>query len=685
MEILKYTPLFPIYYVFHPREVKDIFKSILSVIIEFAFIIVLLNSNLGITEERIFVENKSYHFDESSPLNKDFNEAYNLKKNENKKLEISQEETDQFELMKLGQLPQKEVKNALFKDMKSVIRKYTQNSEASFFNYLYDLEIITGNDTNNVPEYIMNYKQYGQNINDQLITYERIKWDDKLLNDSIVKANKTYYINKIKPAVKERLEVEDRPQSEADTITNLIASYAYYHENDIEDFDIDRIVAEYFEFDLDKDNPNIPYEIADEQINDILTKAVYAKRLEKWFEGVEDIQPYNPYTITYSNKGISGLRYYWQDRPEITDKRERKQLVGSLGEVGWKGNFPVFIQGDPVDKLSKTPWKYGTGTTTLGESGCSLYSMLTILTAAGYDKFPIPNTGEELGLLTLANRFPVGPVLGGSLNSLGYEVKFKNTATAEGIHSIFNDLVAGIPYVINTKSGTFNAYTENGIQPTWFTTLGHFLVLSRGEWIDGKRMVEVVQSSWSDAGLGRLDQNAAMYDIDELFQKGILKSSGGISVPAYTVVGGKGLPKPTYLMEDSDTTEYEATRTKQILALTEQNKWINEFYKQYKIDAGKITTQEGSPIKEDGVFIDNTTLVNIIDDNLFIITDYQMGIMITKMADLPKMVGTRKPNSYLGLTSSKSRVYSVVQDEDGTWYTVLDTEINNKEIKDEGR
>lgn len=251
--------------------------------------------------------------------------------------------------------------------------------------------------------------------------------------------------------------------------------------------------------------------------------------------------------------GGSSVSYHWEKQGKTAPD---PKVEGKSNEVGYKGNFALYVQSYSTNQISKTPWKFKGSSTNLGNAGCSLYAITSLIHGAGYGSLPIPNSkngtnGLKDGVINiteLAKALPNGPLLNVHLSQLGYQTKSISLATKEGREQFFEELKEGIPYVVNTKSGLVKGFTYDGTPiNTKFTNGGHFVLFVGAFEKDGKRYVEVVQSTHSQAGKTNPDQNKAYFDYDSLIENGIMRSSGGSYVPVYTIVGYPGQKPPLYL------------------------------------------------------------------------------------------------------------------------------------------
>ena len=235
---------------------------------------------------------------------------------------------------------------------------------------------------------------------------------------------------------------------------------------------------------------------------------------------------------------------------EIKRDNNAMNKLGPYGEVGYKGGFPLFVQGTNLNYVANIPWKFQGRRTTLGTSGCSVYALMSLIHGAGDGDKPIPNHGNSLPTFqNVARILDNGPIVSNHVkNGLGYTVAVFPTTTNKDMDKIWEKLEQGVPFVVNVNSRQVTAYDEYLVpNKTRFTSGGHFILLVGGYRQNGKRMVEVVQSTGSSAGLKKVDQNRAVFDYDELVSKKVIRSSFGSAVPAYTITGGKGLPTPRYL------------------------------------------------------------------------------------------------------------------------------------------
>lgn len=243
----------------------------------------------------------------------------------------------------------------------------------------------------------------------------------------------------------------------------------------------------------------------------------------------------------------------------ITPK-EILDTKGKYGESGWKGTFPIFSQIDgliypyipeeQVNNDSRKPWNFAGWNTNLGEAGCSIYSMSSILIGAGYGDMEIPNyKGRYPTPKDLSDILTVGPVTYPSLNQLGYEYKTIDTVNQK--EQMYQDLKRGIPYVVNIQSAYIDGIDKDGnIYQVQHTTMGHFEILTGAYELNGQRVVEVVQSYWSNAGMYQPDQNKMAYTWDSITRNNNLAGPGGGTL-AYTITGIKGSKqKPVWFEKD---------------------------------------------------------------------------------------------------------------------------------------
>ena len=257
--------------------------------------------------------------------------------------------------------------------------------------------------------------------------------------------------------------------------------------------------------------------------------------------------------------GAARATYIWESPliQEVLPNAKPQELTGNIGEVGYKGNFPIFIQSSGVNDISNLKWKFGGKSTTLGQSGCSMFALMSLIHGAGYGNMPLPITTngtdgiDANGVISfkeMTKALPNGPIVADDVSALGYIVKTIPTDD-KGLEVIYSHLMSGIPFVANVRYGDITGYDESYNPHTvHFTNEGHFILMVGAYELNGKRYVEVVQSTYSNAGTAKYDQNKLVFDYDELIDKQIIRSSSGTKVPAYTILGMQGSDVlPNYL------------------------------------------------------------------------------------------------------------------------------------------
>lgn len=389
--------------------------------------------------------------------------------------------------------------------------------------------------------------------------------------------------------------------------------------------------------------------------------------------------------------------YFWQNG---TDKKDRRYEEGQYGEVGYKGVFPIFIQAPGFNNVSKVSWRFGGGSTTLGKAGCSIFTATSLVHAAGYRDYNIPGTSLKPTIQNMAKVFNNGPIIGNHMSSQGYKIQYRSTSTKKDLNVLYDDLKSGIPYAVNVRRGSITGYDLNGNPiKTEFTYGGHFMLLVSAFESDGKRWVEVVQSSRGNAGTKRIDQNQMLFDFDEIINKNILRSSQGNSVPAYTIVGGEGLPVPTYLRPDykspltttkSEIIEMQTQNLNSDSVILRRNKAIRngESFQKIKKILDNLNIKE-TDIINDGKKLKGGIKINNIDDNLLAIyeengnktqnvlmfIDYNNAIQITNIYDTPNRSGLLRSNEQIGITTDKSKIYYVIRTNGDDWLIMKSNEI----------
>lgn len=611
MKILKYTPLFFIYYIFNPNDRESLFKSLLFNVV----VIIIVAASVSVGNHNVKIMNNSIR--NNSNINSDLRTYNNLQSDldelnsENKELLNNDDIKSNNDDFSDDQNISNDIENSPFFGIYDHLTKIQEsNSQREDFILLGMILISKESTELNIPIY----------------NKEEL---DKLFENKYDKASEL--VNKI--------SANELTESQIEQI----------------DYSIDKI----------KNNETFILDSVDSTVNNIIKAYYKAISLE---EEIDKLKKSKPNKINYSDKP----QYYWQ-QPLYNNlnNKEKKQITGELGEVGYKGLFPIFIQGDPVDKLSKLPWKFQGENTTLGESACSLYSLCSLLTAAGYSDKNIPNTNDKPNIITLKRYFANGPITWAHVNQY-YDVKIIPTSTKDGQDRIFEDLLLGIPYVVNVRNGTVTAYLDNGeITKTIFTSRGHFMIMDKAKEENGKRYVSLIQSSRSNASLWGLDQNNAWFDYDEIIDKKVLRSSQGNAVPAYTVVGGKNLPQPLYL--DINNT----VRKHDILNHKEDNRWIKELMDEFDININE-TMVNGAKIEAGKVLkVNKKTVIDYINNDIIIFISKENAIMITDLQIKSTLTGMRKPNAMLGTTGNNSKLYIVQRVDENQWEVMLSDEENN--------
>lgn len=641
MILLKYSPLFFIYYILRPYDRKDLPKSIilnLVVIISVAVSLATSGKNNEVLEYKV----RDYaQIDSNLAVPTDFRNDLEELNSENKDLlDIGSENSENSE-EKDDENTSKIDKNHQIWTIKTYLRNSKENLNIPETYILFSWWLISQEDTNNFSDIVP--ATVTQN-NSELIDIKEIKDTEEVIK----------FLNK------EKYDI---------TISNIFNSISSKQLNQEQSAKLDNIIDE-----IDN-NPNeiFLYNAGDNMVDNIVKTYIRATDSKLQLDRVEiNITP----TVKSlpKGKGLNGLSYYWQNSIyDNLNKGEKKRIVGPLGEVGYKNDFPVFIQGDPVDKLSKLKWKFAGSETTLGDAACSLYSLCSLLHAAGYGDRNIPGTDDIPTMQNLMKYFTNGPITGVHANQY-YDVKFRSTATSEGQEEIFQDLLVGVPYIVNVRSGLVTAYKPDGTtMNTIFTSTGHFMIMESAKIEDGRRLVSLVQSSRSDASLGKLDQNNAWFDYDEIISKGVLRSSAGIAVPAYTIVGGNNLPLPRYLSMNNNR-----DRLDNIIKHKNDNKWLKEFVEIFDIDITE-SMENGSNVEKDKVIkFSRPVVANYIDDNVIIFITKDNGILLTNISMKSSIEGKRKPDSVIGITTKNTKAFIVQRTEDG--WQILKTGIT----KDEG-
>lgn len=334
-------------------------------------------------------------------------------------------------------------------------------------------------------------------------------------------------------------------------------------------------------------------EVLGTEISPENTAPVYLAYREGYLEPPEDFTIYDEGkgdTVNLLNNSDLGIKigqkkvlYNWEAEQlkegllfeDLKTDSRAIQKEGPYNEVGYKGTFPIFVQGTNMNSISKLPWKFQGRNTTLGTSGCSIFTLASMIHGAGYGDMEIPNYPGKLPTFkNLSEILTNGPITSNHVkNILGYNVSVLPTNKDSDFDNIWSKLLKGVPYVVNVNSKTVTAYDEYlNPKKTKFTNGGHFIILAGGYEQSGKRFVEVVQSTGSNAGLKEIDQNRVVFDFDEMIDVGVIRSSFGSAVPAYTITGGANLPNPKYL-----TTGYEIpTRVEQTIRESVEVETTNE-------------------------------------------------------------------------------------------------------------
>lgn len=181
-----------------------------------------------------------------------------------------------------------------------------------------------------------------------------------------------------------------------------------------------------------------------------------------------------------------------------------------------------------------------------------------------------------------------------------------------------------------------------------------------------------------------------IFDFDELIDKKIIRTSMGYAVPAYTIVGGPGLPTPRYLdpryiqprttiigqnndMELGNIISEEniAIRNKAIKDGKNFDR-IKDIIKQLDITEDKLVTT--NRLKQ-GIEIINTTddlLVSVektspVTTTLLIFIDYNNAIQITNLVNALEKSEVLEKGSVMGTTSEYSSVRFVTRVSGDNW------------------
>lgn len=638
MILLKYSPLFFIYYIIRPYEKRDILKSILFNI----FVVITIGAIISSSEKQEYnnevIINEQYKISNQLAIPVDFNSDLNDINSENKDLFGKTEDLSKESNKNNNKNDEKDDTNDQISTIKTYLENIHEKYKVDKSYILFSWWLISEEDTNDyiniVPRTILNKYTELDNI-------VEVKKTNEVLDFLI---NQKYDIN----------------------IQNIFNTISEKQLNQNQYNKINEIIS-----DIQK-RPNsiYVYNAGDSLIDSIVKTYIRATDSENKLDNfkLEVIKEY-PDNLQ-KIRSINGLSYYWQNQIyHNLNNREKKQITGPLGEVGYKKLFPIFIQGDPVDRISKLGWKFNGKKTTLGESACSLYSLCSLIHAAGYGENYIPGTKELPTMQNLKKYFTNGPITGVHVNQY-YDVKFRSTATKEGQDEIFNDLMVGIPYVVNVRSGVIKAYKPDGsIDNTIFTSRGHFMIMESAKVENNLRLVSLVQSSRSNASLWGLDQNNAWFDYDEIIKKGVLKSSAGISVPAYTIIGGENLPTPIYLSNDYDKIKDKSIRANKLIEHKEDNKWLKEFVTNFGMDINK-SMENGSPLKEEQTIkINRPVVVGYMNDDVIIFITKDNAVLLTNITDKSNIEGKRKPNAIIGKTTKYTKAY-IVQKADNGWEIV---------------
>lgn len=366
------------------------------------------------------------------------------------------------------------------------------------------------------------------------------------------------------------------------------------------------------------------------------------------------------------------ITYYWQKI--LAGGKDTQQLIeeskGDIGEVGYKNNFPIFIQGTGLNDISNLKWAFDGKATTLGRSGCSMFALMSLIHGVGYGDMPLPKTLNNVDGLNdkgkicfeeMVKALPNGPVTSGDVMSLGYKVQTVPT-TDEGLEELYGYLEEGIPFVVNVKFGDIFGYDEN-YRPhlVHFTNEGHFILLVGAYRESGKRYVEVVQSTYSNAGTRANDQNQLVFDFDELKRKKIIRSSGGSCVPAYTITGRIDSPtEPVYMNSHytgvTRNSELESSIKTIVTEDCQTTASASSMIAKFK-EAGYIALDEDYFVEVDKK---NKTVDIFISD-----TDFLRITGINFYSDL-KDTGTYTKGSYIGLLSESTKFERYVVREDNS-------------------
>ena len=360
-------------------------------------------------------------------------------------------------------------------------------------------------------------------------------------------------------------------------------------------------------------------------------------------------------TTTSSGTGFLGrvierVKYYWRDNEVLADVENKptRPVEGLFNEVGYKGTFPIFIQSSLSNDVSKTPWKFAGKETTLGASGCSLFTLANLIHGVGFGQDPIPietngtdglNHHGYISLQNLAKALPNGPIIADDVSALGYIVKTVPT-TDEGLEELYGYLKQGIPFAVNVRYGDITGYDYNYNKHTvHFTNEGHFILLVGAYELGGKRYVEVVQSIYSNGGQNKADQNALIFDFDELKDKQIIRSGNGYPVPAYTITGMRNSTKsPNYMKSDyTAPTRVEIGEYEQIANDTTQT----------DISVNSLV----SSIKETGyIYLPKELYITVADGyiDIYLTDTTHLRISNFKLSNMISLSTTYEEGTYIG-------------------------------------
>lgn len=342
---------------------------------------------------------------------------------------------------------------------------------------------------------------------------------------------------------------------------------------------------------------------------------------------------------------VNDLRYYWKSK----DTANNVTPESLFDEVGYKGSYPIFVQGTRLNDVSKTPWKFSGQSTTLGASGCSLFTLASLIHGVGYGQVPIPNQPNGVDglnengyicLQELAKAIPNGPVISDSVSALGYIVKTVPT-TDEGLEELYGYLKQGIPFAVNVRYGDITGYDEvYNPHTVHFTNEGHFLLLVGAFELGDKRYVEVVQSTYSNAGKADNDQNALVFDFDELKEKKIIRSGSGYCVPAYTITGIQGSSQtPSYMKPD-----YSAPTRVQ---LTKGYSYIDNTTTQTDFSVDSLVTD----IKDTGyIYLPKDLYIKVYDEyiDIFVTDSTRLRVSNFELSNMIMLSSTYSAGTFIG-------------------------------------